>query len=257
MSQPPFRSQILRGTVLHRRWSPVEHSFRYSVCYFLFDIDELPLLGRKLPGFGHNRWRPACLFDTDYDRPPRLGLRAGIEEFLERRGLNFRPTRIELLTQPRMAGFVFNPVSYYYCYDNQPTPRCVIAEVNNTFGDRIRYLLDERNAVTDGRRTRYRQPKEMHVSPFMPMNLEYWWSFERRGDRLAVVVDETAEGRGFFHASLHGKLTPLTTRSLWAALVRFPMMSAQIVGLIHWQALRLYLKRAPFWSRPEYVRPVL
>jgi DUF1365 family protein len=238
---------------MHRRWRPIRNAFCYKASYFLFDVDELSALDRQVRGFGHNRSRPVSLHDCDYGRPPVFGLKASIEQYLANQGHDRRPERIELLTQARTVGYVFNPVSYFYCYGPDGTLDCIVAEVNNTFGDRIRYLLSDPKRV-DGRFDRcYRQPKEMHVSPFMPMDLEYLWQFDRAGDRLTVQMDEFDRGERFFESRLSGTLRPLTSAALWATVLRFPLMPLKIIALIHWQALKLYFKRAPFFSRPPFV----
>ena len=247
-----FRSRILVGQVIHHRQQPVVHSFQYPACYYLFDVDELPALGRELPWFGYNRWRPIAIHDSDYGRPPVQSLRESIERFLYANGIDRALGRIELLTQARTFGYVFNPVSYFYCFTPAGEPLAIVAEVNNTFGDRIRYLLDD-SKLMSGRFGRcYRQPKEMHVSPFMPMPLEYQWHFWREGERLTVHMDETAGGERFFAARLRGQLVPLTARTLMRSVLRFPLMPVQIIAKIHWQALRLYLKGAPYFPRPNF-----
>lgn len=252
LSTTPFRSSLIRGHVIHRRTRPVAHAFRYAVNYFLFDVDELPTLDRRLTGFGYNRWMPVCLFDSDYGRPPVRGLRDGIERFVRANGGQDGLHRIELLTQARMLGYVFNPVSYFYCYDLHDQLHCIVTEVNNTFGDRIRYYFSPENAVRYPAGHGYRQPKSMHVSPFMPMDLDYQFYFWRRNGELCVRVEETDQGKHFFTAELAGCSMPLNGRTLFETVLRFPLMPLQIVTFIHWQALRLYWKRAPFYSRPPF-----
>ena len=247
-----FRSTILTGHVMHRRQRPVSHAFRYPVCYFLFDVDELPHLDRGLTGFGYNRWRPAALFDSDYGRPPVRPLRESIERFLRSNGLDQPLGRIELLTQARTLGYVFNPVSYFYCFAPHGKLVCTVAEVNNTYGDRIRNLLSDDKLISGRLGRCCLQPKQMHVSPFMPMPPEYHWYFWREGDRLAVHMDETASGERFFEARLWGRLEPLTPTSLCRGIARFPLMPVQIMAKIHWQALRLYFNGAPYFPRPPF-----
>ena len=237
---------------MHCRQRPVTNAFRYPVYYLLFDVDELPRLDRELVGFGYNRWRPVALHDADYGRPPVLPLRESIEQFLASHGVAMRPTRIELLTHARTFGYVFNPVSYFYCLDADDRLQCIVAEVNNTFGDRIRYLLTDTTSIPWPGGRGYLQSKEMHVSPFMPMHLEYKWYFSRHGARLTVRMDESERGERFFRAQLTGRLEPLTGRSLLSVALRFPLMPVQVVALIHWQALKLYLKGAPHFSRPAF-----
>ena len=235
-----IRSRLCTGTLMHRRLEAPGRRFTYPLFMLLLDLDELPSLRLRL--FGHNRARPLALHDRDhFDGGP---LRAAVEAELRRAGLAPPGGRIVLLTLPRVFGYVFNPVSFYYCYD--PLGRLVarVAEVNNTFGDRHVYA---------GSGSVWRDRKAMHVSPFFPMAGSYLWDLpEPDASRVDARVDLTREGRPVLQARLTLTPRPLTDRALAAALVRYPLLTLKVTAAIHTQALRLWWRGAPVFRRPAY-----
>ena len=240
-----MRSALYSGTVMHARRAPRENVFSYPVYMALLDLDELPLLDRKLRLFGWNRRAVTSFHDADH-----IDIRTILAEHdidLGARG------SIQVLTNLRVLGHVFNPVSFWWCRHGDGTLACIVAEVNNTFGERHPYLL----LPADGSETRGRvvfdTPKLLHVSPFMPMDLAYTWWFSEPDDRVSVRMDVHEEGKPDFHATLTARRVPLTSASLRAALVRYPLMPTRVLGLIHWQAFRLWLKRTPLYRKPPHV----
>ena len=228
-----MRSGLYTGTVMHARVTPAENVFRYGVCFYLLDLDELPALDRQLALFGWNRPNVVTYRDSDH-----LDVRSLVEA-----------DRYLLLTNLRVLGYVFNPVSFWYCY-RAGELTTIVAETSNTFGEKLPYVLERESGT--GRFTASHE-KKLHVSPFFPLDQEYRWWFSEPGDELSVRIDLSEGGERPFWATLQGRREELTNASLARALVRYPLMPQRVISLIHLQAARLWLKRVPFFHKPPFV----
>lgn len=239
-----MRSALYVGTVMHARRSPHDHVFRYPVQMTLIDLAELPLLDRSLSLFGWNRKALTSFRDTDH-----IDIHATLRDHGVELGAG---GRIEVLTNLRVLGYVFNPVSFWWCRRGDGSLACIVAEVSNTFGERLPYVLRPAPGP-DGPRHVFETDKRLHVSPFMPLDQSYTWWFSDAGPTLSVRMDVHEEGMRDFRATLTARRVPLTSRTLRAALVRYPLMPAKVTARIHLQALRLWLKRTPFYRKPPFV----
>jgi len=250
-------SCLYTGFVSHRRTRPLTHAFRYPLALFYLDLDELPDLDRRLRLFAVNRGNVLSFHDRDHMDRQAGNTKAKIRAFLERHGVGVAGGRIRLLTQCRMLHYVFNPVSFYFCHADDGGLHSVVAEVNNTFGERHLYLLSDRERVPAPSEDRmsYQARKVMHVSPFVSMDATYRFHFAPVGDRLSIRLSESEHGQPFFDAHLWGRRRELTDRNLAALLLRYPLLTARVIAAIHWQALRLYLKGAPFYAQPPASPP--
>jgi DUF1365 family protein len=214
----------------------------------LLDLDELSDLDRERRLFGHNRWRPVTFRDDDHLAASGRGVREDLEETVRAAGHEMPAGRVELLTHCRVMGYVFNPVSFYYCYDRAGRLTVAVAEVNNTYGDRHSYVLPVADASFE-----WRTKKLMHVSPFLqPDAGTYRWELPPPSDRIDVGVDLTRGAETALAARLSLRRRPLTDKALASVLVRYPLMTVQVIGAIHFEALRLWRKGARFWQRPAY-----
>lgn len=247
-----MNSRLFHGQLVHRRRLPVEHQFRYPATTFLLDLDELPALDR-LRLFGVNRRALFAFRDEDHVDGRPGSTRDKIAAFLRANGVEIPGGSIRLLTQCRLFGYVFNPVSFYYAHDDAGQLRAIVAEVNNTFGERLLYVLDDRSRAADpehpGSR-RYRARKRLHVSPFVSMDAAYEFSFGAVGERLSVHIAESEHGVHFFDAHLGGTSAPLDDRALLRLALRSPLLTVKVTAAIHWQALRLWRKGVPFHRQP-------
>jgi DUF1365 family protein len=234
------RSALYTGTLLHARREPTDHVFRYPVSYWLIDLDELGELERRLRLVSVNRRNVVSFHDRDhFDGTP---VKEAVRRFAGDDGID----RVLMLTQLRVLGYVFNPVTFYWCYGAGGELRCMVAELNNTFGERLPELLRGGDLV-------YEHDKRLHVSPFMGLDQRYRYSFSEPGERVWARVEVHEAGTRMLQAVLAGTRVELTNASVARALARYPLMPLQVISLIHWQALRLLLKRVPFHRKPPFV----
>jgi len=234
------RSALYLGTLVHSRREPVRHSFRYRLSSFLIDLDELPELERRLALVSVNRPNVVSIRDRDHlDGGP---LKQALVELIDDPSV----TRILMLAQPRILGYVFNPVSFFWCYRDDGSLVCIVAELNNTFGERLPEVLH-------GSELRYEHDKHLHVSPFLGLDQSYEYAFSEPGAEVWARIHVREDGRRPLTAVMHARRVELTNRSLASALVRYPLQPAQVMARIHWQALRLKLKGVPFHHKPPFV----
>jgi DUF1365 family protein len=247
-----MHSALYTGRLSHRRHAPVAHAFGYRVTLAWLDLAELDEVFRGRWLWSAGRPAPAWLRRADYLGDPSVPLDQAVRDRVERE-TGVRPTGpVRLLTQLRTFGFCFNPVSFYYCYDSTGcTVETIVAEITNTpWQERHAYVL---RAGEDG--LRFRLAKAFHVSPFMPMDLDYDWRFTPPGEMIAVRMENRRAGQLLFDASLVLRRREITGPALAATLARQPFASLNVLGRIYWQALRLWLKRAPFHAHPASRRP--
>lgn len=237
--------QHIAGHTYHGRRGAVKNAFRYSIDYVLLDADAAA--GPAL--FGRNRAGVMSLHDADHGGAPKAGQGVSwVRAVLAAHGLAL-DGRIDLLAQPRVLGYVFNPVSFWLCHDDAGVLRCVIAEVTNTFGDRHSYLCAHDDGREITRTETIAAQKLMHVSPFQPVEGEYVFRFDITPGAVHIVIDYS-RGNGGVIATLQGARKPLTNGGiLWAALRR-PFGARRVWALIHWQAVKLWWKGATFRSQP-------
>jgi DUF1365 family protein len=231
---------------------PVLHRFSYRMFMMYLDLDELPQLFRGRWFWSASRPALARFRRTDHTGPEETSLQDSVRDLVETQTGKRPDGPIRLLTNLSYFGFCFNPVSFYYCFDaDGETLNTIVAEVNNTpWGERDTYVLPESQNIGKGDVRRFQPEKKMHVSPFMPMEIDYDWCFTEPRQRLSVYMANMQDGKRFFDASIMMARKEISGRSLAGVLVRFPLITAKVTGAIYWQALRLWLKRCPFYKHP-------
>ena len=241
------RVDHIPGQTFHGRKGEIENAFRYSVDYVLLDAEREPAAPSL---FRRNRRGVFSLTDKDHGGAPKKGEGAvWVRNVLYQAGFT-DIGRIELLAQPRILGHVFNPVSFWLIYDPKTLLRAVIAEVTNTYGDRHSYLCANEGFRPILASDTILSQKIFHVSPFQPVEGGYTFRFDINEKRIGIWIDLTA-GNGGLLATLTGPRQPLTNRAILACMLRRPFGSRRVLGLIHWQALKLWWKGAAFRNRPE------
>ena len=234
------------GETYHGRRGATKNVFRYSIDYVLLDAETAP----DTPGlFSRNNGNLMSLQDRDHGGPPKAGKGAGwVRDVLAAYDI-CDAARIDLLAQPRVLGHVFNPVSFWLCYDEDDALTTVIAEVTNTFGDRHSYLCrhEDERAIT--KTDTIAAQKLMHVSPFQPIEGSYVFRFDIQPESIGIWIDYS-RGNGGLIATLSGLRKPITNGSIIKAALRRPFGSRRILALIHWQAFKLWLKGATFRTHP-------
>ena len=241
------RSCLYQGEVMHKRLRPARHRFRYRVFSLFVDIDALREIDRTHRWFNYNR--PGWLSFQDRDHGPRDGtpLRPWVERRLAEAGLCDAGHRIFLLCFPRLAGYVFNPLSIYFCYRADGDLAAILYEVKNTFGEQHAYLLP---VTGDDGVAQHGCLKAFYVSPFLDMESDYRFRIRPPGDRLSVVIRQRVRGDETLIASQVGERRPLNDATLRRALVGHPLMTFKVIAAIHWEALRLWVKGVPLIKMP-------
>ena len=256
-------SALYAGSLVHtRRDAHVRRKFRYPVYTAVLDLAELPRLHRELRLFSHGRLNLFSFYDRDYAGPdgaPATDLRASLRALLAAHDLP-APATTRLVTNLRVLDYVFNPVSFFLNYDACGALSSVVAEVNNTYGARLRYVLGPAHRIASpGRRVGFRHARELFVSPFLhgPRTYELWFDAPLDGGTLAITMHvDTPDGDRIFVAHLAGTRRLLTDRALAATALRYPLMTAQVIGLIHLEALKLRLRGVPYRRPGDDHRPL-
>jgi cyclopropane-fatty-acyl-phospholipid synthase len=233
---------------MHQRYGPARHLLRYPVYFYVFDLDELPRLHESVRGFSYNHFNVASLRDRDYLKGEG-SIKERLMALLKDRSYAARIRRVELVTSARYLGYVFNPVSFFFCYDARGQAVCVVAEVNNTFGERHFYILDKKKKT--GEHLEFRQDKDFHVSPFNDRRGHYEMKFSPLKKKASIEVTLIRDGEKIMTALLTGQSRELTSAGLMKTLIGFPLTALKTVARIYREAAVLFfVKKLKYHRKP-------
>jgi DUF1365 family protein len=233
-------SALYVGEVAHARLKPMRHALRYRVFMLLLDLDELESLALRLRGFSLGRFNLISFRARDHGDGSALPLRQQVEQALDAAGLSIAGGPIRLLCLPRVLGYAFNPLSVYFCHRPDGTLRAILYEVSSTFGERHSYLIAaEPDAAGVVRQT---AAKRLHVSPFMPMGMQYAFRVAPPGERLSVAIEASDPEGPVLTACFAGRRRPLTDAGLLAAFAAHPFVTLKVIAAIHFEAVKLLAK---------------
>jgi DUF1365 family protein len=242
---PPAQALVGRGQVRHRRLRPRAHAFSYPTYFLMLPLRQL----RSQPAadLPRNRWGLISFSDSDHG-DGRADCLQWLEELLHQEGIDDALGEVWLHCYPRVLGYTFKPVSFWYCHRTDNSLAAIVVEVNNTFGEKHCYLLQGSQLGWGKECT---ANKVFHVSPFCEVTGTYRFRFMRSSNQRTVVrIDHDDELGPLIQTSVSGQLQPLTRRSLLAAFVGMPLMTWGVIARIHWQAMKLWAKRIPFVNKP-------
>ncbi len=255
-----MNSFLYRAKVMHNRMSPKKHRFHYNVFLFCLDIDRMEDDIKQLSLVSRNRFNLFSFYDRDHlevmgnrgqvASEKKINVREELNLFLKKSGVEKNPARVLLVTNLRLLGYVFNPVSFYFCYDGNDNPICAIAEVQNTFKEMKLFFLGKENF--DGKQFHLRTKKYFYVSPFIDHDAEFDFNLELPTEKLNVRIDDYKNDERFFISTLTGKRKELTSWRLLGYFFRFPFITLQIIFLIHWNAFLLWMKKIHFHRKGEH-----
>lgn len=234
------------GQVRHARLRPARHAFAYGTFFLMLPMRSLAVLGSK--ALAVNRFGAISFHDRDHGDGRDVsqgGALAWLDALLHSEGIADANGEVWLHCYPRIFGFTFKPVSFWYCHDTSDRLRAIVVEVNNTFGERHCYLLDKPQWGIE-----QTADKVFHVSPFCSVEGQYRFRFMRTSDRTVARIDHDDALGALIQTSVSGHLVALNTRSQWQALLRYPLMTVMVVVRIHWQAFKLWRKKVTFFSKP-------
>ena len=236
-------SSIYNGTVIHKRFKPKIHYFKYKVFSLLIDLSELEYLSKKIKFFSHNKFNLVSFYEKDHGNRDGSSLVSWVKKNLKDNNINSEDVKIKLLCYPRILGYVFNPLSVFYIYNIDEKLICILYEVKNTFGEQHTYIFKVDN---DQNLYQHNCSKKFHVSPFIEMNCKYFFRLLKPGEKISVIIDQYQTDEKILYASQDGQRVDFNTKELIKSYLKHPLMTFKIISAIHFEAFKLWLKGIKF-----------
>ena len=235
-------SSIYNGTVIHKRFKPKIHFFKYKVFSLLIDLSDLNYLNKKISFFSYNSFNLISFFDKDHGDRDGSSLIDWVKKNLTENNINSENIRIKLLCYPRIFGYVFNPLSVFFVYDHHENLISILYEVKNTFGEQHTYVFKAKN----NNLLQHNCSKKFHVSPFIEMNCNYFFRILRPSEKISVVIDQYQFNEKILFASQDGKRVDFNSKELLKSYLKHPLMTFKIISAIHFEAFKLWMKGIKF-----------
>ena len=238
-----INSSIYNGQVIHKRFKPKVHSFRYDVFSLLIDLSELETLDKQVNFFSYNKFNWISFYDKDHGDRDGSSLINWVQKNLRKNNISTENIKIKILCYPRIFGFVFNPLSVFYVYNSNENLISILYEVKNTFGEQHTYIF---RIEKDANLIQNNCSKKFHVSPFIQMNCNYFFRLLKPGNKISVIIDQYENEDKILYASQDGIRTDFNTKYLIKSFLNHPLMTFKIIIAIHYEAFKLWSKGIKF-----------
>ena len=238
-----IKSSIYNGQVIHKRFKPKVHSFRYDVFSLLIDLSELETLDKQVNFFSYNKFNWISFYDKDHGDRDGSSLINWVQKNLRKNNISIENIKIKILCYPRIFGFVFNPLSVFYVYNSNENLISILYEVKNTFGEQHTYIF---RIEKDANLIQNNCSKKFHVSPFIQMNCNYFFRLLKPGNKISVIIDQYENEDKILYASQDGIRTDFNTKYLVKSFLNHPLMTFKIIIAIHYEAFKLWSKGIKF-----------
>ena len=236
-------SSIYNGKVIHKRFKPKEHFFKYSVFSLLIDLSELNQLDKEIKFFSFNKFNLISFYEKDHGSRDGSSLVAWVKKNLEANNIHFKDVKIKLLCYPRIFGYVFNPLSVFFIYNSNEKLISILYEVKNTFGEQHTYIF---KVDDDLKLFQHNCSKKFHVSPFIEMDCNYFFRILKPEDKMSVIIDQYQTNEKILYASQDGKRVDFNSKELLKSYLKHPLMTFKIISAIHFEAFKLWTKGIKF-----------
>ncbi len=236
-------SSIYNGKVIHKRFKPKEHFFKYSVFSLLIDLSELNQLDKEIKFFSFNKFNLISFYEKDHGNRDGSPLVDWVKKNLDGNNIHFKDIKIKLLCYPRIFGYVFNPLSVFFIYNSNEKLISILYEVKNTFGEQHTYIF---KVDDDVKLFQHNCSKKFHVSPFIEMDCNYFFRILKPEDKMSVIIDQYQANEKILYASQDGKRADFNSKELLKSYLKHPLMTFKIISAIHFEAFKLWTKGIKF-----------
>ena len=246
-----INSFIYNGQVIHKRFKPKVHSFKYNVFSLLLDLSELEMLEKQVNFFSFNKFNLISFYNKDHGERDGSSLVEWVHKNLKKCNVTIENIKIKILCYPRIFGFVFNPLSVFYVYNSNDDLISILYEVKNTFGEQHTYIF---RVEKDNNLIQNNCSKKFHVSPFIEMNCHYFFRLLKPGNKISVIIDQYDNGDKILYASQDGVRTDFNSKYLIKSYLKHPIMTFKIIIAIHYEAFKLWTKGIKFVKKKINVK---